>query len=205
MLVDGVAPALLGGRELLLEPGRHTIVASASGYRSLRRELGVEAGDRATLELQLEPGAEPPPVAAAAAPPHRAGCRDRPRTRGDNRRPRRTAPTSHGDTQRVLGFIGIGLGGAGLVTFGVAGGLALGKKSTLDDACPDRKCGPAQHGNVDSYDTLRTVSTIGLISGGALLSLGLVLLLTAGGGESTEHAALTPELGPGWVGVRGHL
>jgi hypothetical protein len=209
--VDGGAPALLGGRELLLEPGRHDVVASADGYRAARRELSVEPGDRATLDLQLEPGAEPQaaeapaPGAAPAVPAaHDAAPEAAPPSAAA------TAPAAEparggGDTQRVLGIVSLGLGGAGLVAFGVAGGLALDKKASLDDACPDRKCGPAQHDEVDSYDTLRTASTVGLIAGGAFLTAGLVLLLTADDGASSEHAALVPELGLGWAGVRGRL
>ena len=205
LLVDGAPPTLLGGRELLLEPGRHEIVASASGYRSQRRELSVEAGDRSTLDLQLEAGAESlvaeaapstaaptPPANPAPVPAAQAAAAQEPRASGSG-------------TQRVLGIVGISLGGAGLVTFGVAGALALGKKGDLDDACPSHKCGPAQHDDVDSYNTLRTISTVGLIAGGTLLTLGLVLLLTADDGGSTEHASLTPELGLGWVGLRGRL
>jgi hypothetical protein len=203
VLVDGAAPALLGGHELLLEPGHHVIVASANGYRSLRRELAVEPGDRATLDLQLEPGADPLPVNAAASPAAAPTATAAPEL-ADMTEPEE-APASRGGTQRVLGFVGIGLGGAGLVTFGVAGGLALGKKSTLDDACPDRQCGPAEHNDVDSYNRLRTISSVGLIAGGAFLTLGLVLLLTAPHAQSAEHATITPELGLGWAGVRGQL
>jgi hypothetical protein len=46
---------------------------------------------------------------------------------------------------------------------------------------------------------------VGLIAGGAFLTAGLVLLLTTDDGASSEHAALVPELGLGWAGVRGRL
>jgi hypothetical protein len=217
--VDGAAPVLLAGRELLLEPGRHVIEITADGYRTSQRELTVEPGDRATLELRLETGpagavetqtaavvtaqpaaqgsaSVPPPAEAAAAS---ASVTANP-TPAEPAHVRSSGPS----TRTILGYVGLGLGAAGVATFAIAGGLALGKKSTLDDACKQRACMPAQYGTLDTYNSLRTISTVGLISGAVLLSAGAILLLT-GSERTSEHAAITPLLGPGWAGVKGRL
>lgn len=199
--VDGAAPVLIGKRELVLEPGRHRIAASASGYQNAERELAVEPGDRATLDLRLAPGGSEagapavPPAAAESTAASAALTAPEPEE----------LPAARGGTQRVLGIVALGLGGAGLVTFGVTGGLALGKKSDLDGNCPGRKCGPAYHSEVDSYDRLKLISTIGLISGVAFGAAGALLLLTAGHDAAGEHAGLVPVLAPGFAGVRGRL
>jgi hypothetical protein len=206
--VDGSAPTLLAQHELALEPGRHEITASASGHRTLVRQLSVEAGDHATLELRLEPG--PPDAAPVAAPEPgplaahaSAASTASPVPPADATQPPHAGHTS-GSTRAILGYVGLGLGAAGIVTFAITGGLALAKKSTLQSECHNRQCGPEHYGDVDGYDRLKTISTIGLISGAVLLSAGAVLLLT-GGDSSPEHAALVPELGLGWAGVRGQL
>jgi tetratricopeptide (TPR) repeat protein len=214
--IDGRAPLLLPRGELVLEPGRHMIEVTAAGYQSSQRELAVEAGDRATLELRLVASTEPavpagptpieaapspappqetapasPPPAAAAAPvaaPARASQPD----------------LSSSSTQAVLGYIGVGSGAAGIATFALSGGLALSKKSKLDSACHDSQCGPSYYSEIDTYNALRTTATVGLIAGAALLSVGIVLLLTDGT-PAPQSAAITPEIGPGWAGVRGRL
>lgn len=215
--VDAAVPVLLSRRELLLEPGRHVIELTAEGHRPSQRELTVEAGDRATLEFHLEtataeaaaavaPAVAPPPSApmSTPTPAPEAAATPAPAVIGTSAVPPARAET-HGDSTRtVLGFVAVGLGAAGITTFAIAGSLALGKQSKLEEQCTQRQCGPDQYGAIDSYDRLRTVSTIGLISGAALLSVGAVLLFT--GGEAThQSAAVTPEIGPAWAGVRGRL
>jgi hypothetical protein len=211
LFVGGAPAELLARRELLLESGRHVITASADGYRASQRELTVERGDRATLEFRLEPLAAAEPLAATAppavtplpatAPPPAATIPVAPIAE----RPSRRESGTH-STQSVLGFVGVGLGAAGVATFAVAGGLALAKKATLEGECPNRTCGPDHHGDVDTYDRLKTLSTVGLVAGAGLLSIGAVLLFT-GAHESppARAAALEPELGLGWAGVRGQL
>jgi hypothetical protein len=208
--VDGSAPTLLGQRELLLEPGRHQISASASGHRTLVRELSVEGGDHATLELRLEPGVEeragvaaPAPGTATAPEPMTPAATTTAGPSAATRAPAEAHPGS--STRAILGYIGLGVGAAGIATFAITGGLALAKKSKLASECPKSQCRPAHYVELDSYDRLKTISTIGLISGAVLLSAGAVLLLTGGGDASPEHAALVPALGLGWAGVRGQL
>jgi hypothetical protein len=48
------------------------------------------------------------------------------------------------------------------------------------------------------------VSTIGFIAGGVGVAGGILLLITrSSGSEPATHAAVTPLLGPGAVGLRG--
>jgi hypothetical protein len=47
---------------------------------------------------------------------------------------------------------------------------------------------PARQGDVDSYSSLRSVSTVAIIAGGVLSAPGLTLLLTAP--RKSEHAEL---------------
>ena len=93
----------------------------------------------------------------------------------------------------------MGLGGAALVLGGVTAGLAADRHSALEEGCPDSQCPPDLHDDVDSYDTLRPISTVGWIAGGVLVAAGLTLVLTAPSEPSSADqvslaAFATPEL-----------
>lgn len=112
--------------------------------------------------------------------------------------PPQAAPSSRDHT---LSYVAFGVGGAALITGGIFGGLALSQKSDLDAACPDRKCGPDQHGDNDSYGTRKLVSGVGLIAGAALVGAGAVLWFTA---PSTEqHARVGAFYNGQQLGLRG--
>ena len=51
--------------------------------------------------------------------------------------------------------------------------------------------GLPQQGNLDDYNTLGTISTIGFIAGGVIAAAGLVLILVAPSGGTEEGATLT--------------
>jgi hypothetical protein len=169
VLLDGreLSTALLGV-EQPVDPGAHLVRIEHDGGSW---EKPFELGEGGSLELPLElPAREPTPPPSAAPPP--------PSAAPSPARPAEGEPSS-GGAQGVLGWIAVGLGGAGLVLGGVSGGLALDRKSTLDEGCPGGNCPPPLHGDVDAFETLRLVSTVGFVAGGALFAGGVVLLLTA--------------------------
>lgn len=100
-------------------------------------------------------------------------------------------PSAGIPTSALASFIG---GGVGLVTFAVFGGLAVGENSSLSDSCSPT-CA-----NTDTLDTYTIVADIGLglaVIGGVL---GVVFLLTADDGDSSDEASAT--LAP-WVDPNG--
>jgi hypothetical protein len=197
---DGRPPPRLGTDEVLLEPGRHELLAQASGHQPSRSTLQVDGGDRTTLEIRLELNPAGSDVAAAVTPSAAA--------RGEASAPaplaNPTAPEDRSNTQAVLGYLALGVGGAGLIAFGVTTGLAASKGSSLDARCADRQCPPAYHDDVDTYDRYKLLSTVSLITGLVFGGGGVALLLTQPNGRP-ESAALTPILGIGAIGLRGHL
>lgn len=190
--VDGKSPAMLPGGELVLEPGRHEIVIWAEGYGSRTQHVRVAARDRATIELRLQ---RTPATAAE-------GRREPPARRSPIVQ---LAPA--GDAARDAdgwAWATLSVGAVGAVTGGVTTALALSKKSSLDAACPDRRCGPMDHGLVDDYETLRTIAIVGGAVGLVGIATGTVLLLT-GEGEPERAPAIEAMIGPGFAGVRGRL
>jgi hypothetical protein len=107
-----------------------------------------------------------------------------------------------GGAFRTLAYVALGVGGAGIITGGVTGVLAIDKLGTIDKspACDNRDCNDRDL--VDSYNMLRTVSSVGLIAGAVFAGVGVTLLF-AGGSEKEPSAAAF--VGPGSVGVRGRF
>lgn len=196
---DGRPPPRLGTDEILLEPGRHELLAQASGHQPNRSTVQVDGGDRTTLEIILTPHPAGADIAAVAAPKPAEAPSPAPVAAA----PLSPASTAS-NTQAVWGYVALGVGGVSLITFGITTGLAASKASSLDEHCRDNACRPAYHDDVDTYNRYKVISTVSLIAGVALAGTGVVLLLTQPG-QSTEHAALEPQIGFGSLGVRGHL
>jgi hypothetical protein len=181
--IDGKpVPAAVVGTEWPVDPGEHRIVGSVATQRDEKSVKLTEGGrDKVVLRFSPEattapePGPKPEPVVA-------------PRPLGESPEKDRTS----GKTQRTLGWIGIGVGSAGLVIGGITGFMAMGKKSDLDDACLDRKCGPEQHSDVDSYDRQRLFSSLGFGIGLVGMAAGITLLATAPSNEPGVSAKVGP-------------
>ncbi|HKP56277.1 MAG TPA: PEGA domain-containing protein [Polyangiales bacterium] len=195
--VDGRPPLRLGSGEVLLEPGRHEVSVQASGYQTNRSTLQVEGGDRTTLEIRLEASSPQSAVVATAAVEPIAGTSPQPAEPAP-------APAAHGNTQAVLGYVSLGLAGASLIAFGISTGMASSKASSLEDNCSDNACGPNYHDDVDTYDRLKVISTVSLITTGVFAALGTVLLVTSPS-DNRERASIQPMIGPGSLGIRGQL
>lgn len=81
---------------------------------------------------------------------------------------------------RTIGWIGVGLGAAGLAFGGVSGVLALTNEQSLLKVCgSDRMCPPSAWSQSDTYDLFRSFTTIGLIAGAAGFAVGVPMLLAA--------------------------
>jgi hypothetical protein len=188
-----IASALIG-EPRPMNPGAHTLVARR-GVEEKRVNVTLAEGEKQRVTLSFS-GAST--TTGSAAPPHASAphvTSDAPSAAPADR--------STGSTQRLLGWVSVAAGGAGLAFGGITGGLALSKKSGFESNphCNDSACGPSQQSDVDSYNSMRTMSTVGFIAGGTLAAAGVVLLLTAPSSEPKSSAALW--LGPGSVRLRG--
>jgi len=190
LTLDGrPVPAALVGVTQPVDPGTHNVVAVARG-KTMERRIEVKEGATARAEFDFTGSATTAPVLTQ---PPASGSVD-----AAQGAPERDKSTGQG--QRTAGYIALGVGGVGLVVGGVVGVLALGKKGDLDDNCTDSKCGPDYHGDVDSYDTLRLLSTIGFGVGIAGAATGAVLLLTA-----PSESGVTASVSPSGIRVGGRF
>jgi hypothetical protein len=171
-----------------VNPGNHTIKASADGFLPGEKAISLAEGQTLAVTIELELAPPDAPVAKAPA------------------RSFETTPTSSGSTRKTLAFVALGVGGAGLAVGGVAGVIAMGKHAKLVDACPDGTCDPTTEGsNLSSYHTFGTISTVGFIVGGVGAATGVILLLTQPKDSATppSTARVSPFVGLGNAGVRG--
>jgi hypothetical protein len=80
----------------------------------------------------------------------------------------------------------------------VTGGLALQRRGEIEDSAHCRaatnECLPSMQPTVDSYDAMRSASTVGFVAGAVLATAGIVLLLSApDDGEQRTAVRLSPQ------------
>jgi hypothetical protein len=192
------------GVMLPIDPGEHTIEASAPRYKTWTGKVTVGANaDQQSIAIgALEKG---PDTAAAGA-----GV-------GSNAAMDTTVPdsSSGSNTRRTVGFVLAGVGVAALGVGAVFGILASGQAGDAEDdptLCPNKVCTPAGREEIDGADTKALVSTIGFGVGIAAAAAGVVLIVTSGGSKAAagslsprsatpRSARVVPAVGPNGGGV----
>ncbi len=206
--IDGqpVNTAALGLRRPV-DPGTHQVKASAEGYKPAETSFEVKEGGSAEAKLRLEK--DPNAAVAGAAVTGGAGVAAA-GTPGTEAPPPEKPATGSNKTLAIAAF---GVGGAGLLLGAITGFVALGKNSDLEKVCQGGTCPASAQGDVDSYNTMGTLSTVGFIVAGVGGVAGAVLLLTSpkqtGAAGPSRYATvktsptITPYLGLGGGGVTG--
>jgi hypothetical protein len=187
------------GLAVPVDPGNHTYVASADGFRSASVPLSVpptpEGGPAPALSLTIpdlqalppEP-AKPVEVVPAAPPPA-------------------TPAPAHWHPRRTAGLV---IGGIGVAGLAVAGGLAGLAKSTYNTSLGN--CAPTDPsrcslvGFNQRNDAIQqgNFATVAVAVGAAAVAAGVVLFATAPvAAEGPRSASVSVEMTPGGVRVSG--
>jgi len=180
---DGVRVSVAElGLPVPVDPGIHTIDASAPGRRawSSRVEVPAHEGVLAVTipVLEVQPG-----DATGVTPPGSQGATD-----GEH------PPAISASTRRILG---IAAAGAGVVTIGIGTYLGVNAKSSYDAAavqCPNNHCNGAGYNARTSAYHEADASTALFIVGPALIAGGAVLYFTAP--RLPANVDITPAVGP---------
>ncbi len=190
LTIDGVSvSSQMIGEATPVNPGRHHIEA-VSGKRKATTD--ITSTERQQEEAVLVFSKEGAPAVGEATPPEASAASVE---ATPNAPPGESSSSSPRSPQRLVGFVALGVGGAGLVLGGITGVVALSKKSDLDknpQCADDHRCPASANSEVSSYNTMRTVSSVGFIAGGVLAATGLVLVLTAPHQESTVSFMVSP-------------
>jgi hypothetical protein len=169
------------GSDVPIDPGEHTVSASAEGFRAAEKAVSLAIGQHEVVNLDL----------VASGPASGADGADKP----------------HGS--RVPGIVLLSVGGAALAVGGVLGGLAFSAVSSAKEVCKGDVCPPSASDDISRSKTFGNASTGLFIGGGALAVTGIVLTIVAPGGKKAEDGkdkvGVVPVFGPGMVGLAGRF
>jgi hypothetical protein len=204
-LNGAVIPSAALGAQRPVDPGTLRAKATADGFRPAEAEVQLAEGEHLpAIELRMVALPKPEPVAVTV----------------HDTQPVMTADGGEPGflSQRSLGYITLGLGGAGLVVGGVTGILAYERHHDLyntpcwqlvgnhcwvsDNSQAARDAATHKQTQMRHFATAATISSI---AGGALAATGLLLLVTAGSNGSSEGSGQTlfPYVGLGTLGAVG--
>jgi hypothetical protein len=192
LAIDGLdMPAAALGLPRAVDPGHHVVVAKTATAEG-RQELDLREGEQKAVEITFVS------TGAPAIPPPRA-MPDTPTA----------SATSH--SPGLVTWVGVGLAGAGVIAGSVTGLMAISKTPGLTGECANHICGPTAHSDLDSANTLATVSNVAFAVAGVGAAVAVISLLV-GHEASTEPPAESPAgsaptahlwVGLGAAGLRG--
>ncbi|WP_394846302.1 hypothetical protein LZC95_02410 [Pendulispora brunnea] len=192
---DTAIPNETLGRERLVDPGPHRIAARAEGY--VPAENSVTSVEGGSHDISLALTRETPPEVAAAPTPAMEPVPPPPHAR------------SQGGTQRTLGFVALGVGGAGLVTGAISGLLAINAHSSLSSSPCSTGCDRAAFNGYESdrsrYQTTSTIATVGFTVAAVGGIAGAILLLTQPTSHTSTRASVMPYADTSGIGAVGRF
>jgi hypothetical protein len=215
--VDNVQiPSDLLGVERYADPGQRKIAGRRSD-EVVDETVTLTEGDNRRVVLKFRNTTAPALTAPAGAPlvlPGRANAQPGVGALGktpaesfssaSNPRTPRDQGASSTSSQRALGWIGVGTGAAGLALGATTGLLVALKHGNLKTECPVANDCQGQHTTeVNTYNTMRTLSTVGFVVGGAATAAGVTLLLTTPKEKTPAHIRLL--LAPNAAAITGNF
>jgi hypothetical protein len=184
------------------DPGKHTVVARGANAEK-KYELTLVEGETRELEVSLAGGTATAPYApntTSTSQPSSAPPSDPARTRATSIQPsaEERSDVAGSNPQRTIGFVGVGLGVAGLAV-GTVFALRLIQKNDESDSLCRGPCSAEEQGRyydaVDGAKSARTLSMVGFGTGAVLGAIGGVLLLTASPSRSMSRLWVSPAIG----------
>ena len=228
--VDNVkVPSALVSLARPVDPGSHSVTASKGG-KTVTQTVALVEAQQGSVTLNVPqtdvPVAAAVPAAAASAQPAAgnappaSGVPAATPTAANPATPEQaplvpavmqpvnqgaTESSSGGRLQRTLGWIGVGVGAAGLALGTGSAIYVAAKRSQLHhDGCQGNECfNDSFSTGVKQYNAGRTLSTVGFVVGGVCTAAGLTLLLTSPKRESVPPMGLV--IGPGNIALTGAL
>jgi hypothetical protein len=204
--VDGQAFAtVLLGVAQPMDPGAHTVVASAPGYKAPPASVTLKEAERAAVTLRLEPDGSAlaaPPVAAA---PTGGAVLSTPALQ-----PPADVAVGERSGLRIGSYVGFGVGAAGIALGTVFVLKSASKRKQADDAA--QECNSCEKGSqiaqrIDGLDddarSAQTLGIVGYVVGGVGVAAGVTLLVLSQSKDEPKAAYVAPYVGLGAVGVRG--
>jgi serine/threonine-protein kinase len=209
---DGTAVASAEvGTAIPVDPGKHTIEASAPGKNPWHNDIDVKPdGDAETLQIPALEDAPAPPQQPQSAQPAPSPAQPAPAPAPLASPPPDNTAHGSGSTQRVLGVV---LGVVGVAGIGVGTGFFVASRSKYSDSlafCRTANPDMCSQQGVDIRNDARSqgnIATVGVSVGLAALVAGTVLWFTAPSSNKSTGNASTLRVGvapaPGGVTFQG--
>ncbi len=212
--VDGQpVPAVLLGVPQPIDPGDHSITATATGFKAAPVTASLkDAGSAAvTIKLEVDGTAAPAAGPLAPAPAPTGGSV----MVGPSGGAPSDAGSSGGNGLRIGSYVGFGVGAAGLALGTVFVLKSSSNRKDADKAAAelDAQCGnlcdaeSPEARNVDDLDdkarSAKTLGIVGYVVGGVGVAAGVTLFVLSLKKDETKSAFVAPYVGFGAVGVRG--
>ena len=199
VIFDGeIVPPAASQAPRKVNPGKHSVQVR-SGSLEKSEEIVVAEKETKTVAIDMKPAA----LATQATP-----------------LPDDTPP-GKSVLPKVLVFGGFGLGVVGVTIGAITGLSSISKVDDVKKDCNGNSCPRERQDDIDSAQSLGTISTIAFIAGGVGIGAGVLGLVlqskqnnettatsSAKNAESAKkarapHLTFQPELGPTWLGARG--
>lgn len=189
--VDDVEiPSSIVGEPVAVNPGKRVVSARTAEGAEAKGEIELAEREAKEIEITLPTSGEAQKAAATSKPSSGAAPAPRKITGfgndGDVGPAGERTPLANG-----LIYGGFGLAVVGAAVGGVTGALTLSKASDVEPQCANDICDPAAKGDLDSANSLATVSTIAFIAGGAFAVAGVVGFFLPRRPASAKTAGLT--------------
>ena len=196
--VDGteLSPELVG-EAWPVNPGSHHLVGTHDGEKR-ETDVVVAEGQHPTSVLRF--GGALATGVAAAGPQSVLAAQPASGPLEPAQAPQRDAGFS--SWQRSAGWATLAAGATGFAVSGVTGIMTLVHRSDLHQGsdCYGTSCATRVSGKVDSYNSMRTASTVSFVVGTALAATGVVLILTAPKAKAPSAALV---IQPGSAAIQG--
>ena len=175
---DEAVPRAALGLPFRVNPGRHVVVARARGHE-VKREVDAVEAQASPVDLTFARDA------AVVAP--------RPAPTPSQAEPVASAPTAMPNAPAAQGlptlaYVGGGVAAAGIVVGSITGISAISHKNAAKQRCVAGGCPPSTWSDLDSAQSMATVSTVGFVIGAIGLVVGAGSILLDDRKSSTQRA-----------------
>ena len=172
-------------------PGSHVATVDTDDGRHAEGNVTLAESETKDLSLTLSAPTAPPKEPAKIEPETHAEI-------AKPQAPPQTVvlqPDRSSSLSPVL-WIGVVTGGVGLAFGALTGAFALSEADTVKRGCPSLVCGPDMTGHLAAANTLGILSTIGFVTAGVGVALGITGAVLSSGKHAPAHARIVPFLGP---------
>ena len=189
-----------------VDPGDHVVLVSAPGHaqRALPAHLAPE---NPSVTLRIDRLDDTPSLAVAPGPAPAAGSPPSSAATASTSSEPTPAPSDNPDPGKTRRWIGIAVGGAGVVGVALGAVFGLGAKSKLDQSndghCDHADtCDPTGLSLRKDASQAAGASTVAFVVGGVALAGGIVVYLTAPRATKSVGFVVAPTVGGGSAMLR---